>query len=232
MSNYRARINEHRAKFGTAATLKWIAARIAYRLFHIEVVEVIWLDRDSLSTDEPSQDQGLEFRFLEINEIMQFAQDPLNEIGADFIHRASSSNDLCFAVLDGNQLASYGWYALQSIEAEHNFGTALSFPAHVAYMYKGFTKPEYRGRRLHGIGMGLALSRLESHGVTALVSTVEFTNWASLKSCLRLGYQRLGKLWKFGPSPNVMYLAPPAARNYGIHFGNQATVSPRLTEVL
>ena len=36
---------------------------------------------------------------------------------------------------------------------------ALSYPGEVAYMYKGFTRPEYRGAKLHGAIMGRAGAR-------------------------------------------------------------------------
>ena len=34
------------------------------------------------------------------------------------------------------------------------------YPADVAYMYNGFTSPDFRGKRLHGLAMGLALRAL------------------------------------------------------------------------
>jgi hypothetical protein len=42
--------------------------------------------------------------------------------------------------------------------------------------------------------MGLALREYAASGVQALISTVEWTNDASLKSCARLGYRQLGRL--------------------------------------
>ena len=78
-------------------------------------------------------------------------------------------------------------------------GDRLELPDDVAYMFKGFTHPTYRGRRLHAAAMALALTELGHRGVRGLISTVEWTNEASLRSCDRLGYERLGRIAQSGP---------------------------------
>lgn len=40
-----------------------------------------------------------------------------------------------YAAFDGEKLAAFGWYALESIEAEHTDGVAVSYPSDVAFMY-------------------------------------------------------------------------------------------------
>ena len=61
-------------------------------------------------------------------------------------------------------------------------------------MYKGFTLGEHRGKRLHAIGMTLALADYRAAGYNGLVSVVETNNFDSLKSCYRMGYQPCGKI--------------------------------------
>src|SRR5690606_1757131 len=63
------------------------------------------------------------------------------------------------------------------------------------YMYKGYTLPEYRGRRLHGLGMARAMRAYVEEGKHGLVSYVDVMNEASLKSCRRMGYRELGLLF-------------------------------------
>jgi len=71
---------------------------------------------------------------------------------------------------------------------------SLRFSPQWAYMYKGFTRPEYRGQRLHAIGMALAMMEHSREGCHGLVSYVESNNYNSLKSCYRMGYVKAGTI--------------------------------------
>jgi RimJ/RimL family protein N-acetyltransferase len=192
-----------------------VVDRIGARLCGLTVAHVIWLtlenaklpaallgyaprsrphSADARAAIEAAASEwiGWSFRFLTADELLAFAQSPENQLDAAFVHERTQRGDRCFGALDGDRLAAYGWYALHEIQPEHCFGFGMRYSASTAYMYKGFTKPEYRSRRLHGATMGLALHHLGLDGITALVSTVDWTNQASLKSCWRLGYEPLG----------------------------------------
>ncbi len=215
-----------RAEHGGIAGWQWLADRIGARLMNLGVSEVVWLELGDikLSGAPPA---GFEFRFLTPSEIAAFVGAE-NELSDEHVARAAAGRDLCFAALQNDRLAGYGWYALGSIEAVHCDNTALSFPNDVAYMYKGFTHPDFRGLRLHGFAMRLALEALAAErGVTRLVSTVGWLNFASLKSCDRLGYRRLGRMTKFGWGPCSAGRYPTAAKQRGIRFGRHADLSNR-----
>ena len=51
-----------------------------------------------------------------------------------------------------------------------------------------------------------------------VLATVEWTNWASLKSCYRLGYVDLGPLVALGRGGWRIVLPPKSARQRGIRF--------------
>jgi hypothetical protein len=70
--------------------------------------------------------------------------------------------------------------------------------------------------------MGLALQQLAHRGITKLVSIVAWTNWASLKSCWRLGYQNLGNMTTIGSKHRAIGLYPKAAKKLGVRFGSKA----------
>ena len=74
----------------------------------------------------------------------------------------------------------------------------LHFSPEYVYMYKGFTHPNYRGQRLHAIGMNLALQEYLDRGYRGLVSYIESNNFSSLKSAYRVGYRDFGRVavWK------------------------------------
>jgi RimJ/RimL family protein N-acetyltransferase len=219
-----------KADHGRRAAWEWIADRLGVRLINLGVSELVWLslDKIQLAGDPPA---GFEFRFLTPSDIAGFLS-PTNELDERHVTRAERGHDLCFAALSGDRLAGFGWYALGSIEGEHCDGVNLSFPDDVSYMYKGFTHPDFRGQRLHGYAMRLALEALAAErGIEHLVSTVSWTNWPSLKSCDRLGYERLGRIVTYGWDPLSIELYPRAAKARGVRFGRDADLSNRETPV-
>ena len=169
-------------------------------------MEVVWLDLQRAESCRPVP--GFEFRFLTSAEVRDFSLDASMDLEESLGDEIDRGDSLCFAALDGSHLAAYGWYALHRAAPEHCFGVGLRLPDDVSYMFKGFTHPNYRGRRLHAAAMGLALAELSARGIRALISTVEWTNEASLRSCDRLGYQRLGRIAQSGQPPRVRVSIP------------------------
>lgn len=220
------RLRESQARHGLAATLHFFTARLLSRLLFLQVSEVIYLDRDTLVKRIDTTPDGLpdefDFHFLSPAEVTHFAKNRTYELGPEFVRMAANGQHLCFAAVKGDCLAAYGWYALYYAEPGHNLGTGMSFPSDTAYMFKGFTMREYRGKRLHGTCMALALQQLGGRGIKRLISTVEWSNHASLRSCKRLGYKRLGRLWSIRGRENSCIMKPRAPHRLGIGFGANA----------
>jgi hypothetical protein len=114
------------------------------------------------------------------------------EMTSDFLDEAIGKGDACFVILDGDSLASYGWYATKPTKV--NDDLELRFAEEYVYMYKGFTHPDYRGQRLHATGMAMALSSYLDQGYRGIVSWVEANNIRSLRSCYRMGYRQFGEI--------------------------------------
>jgi RimJ/RimL family protein N-acetyltransferase len=186
-------LRTEQSRFGWQSALRLVADRVGETLLGLKVVHVVWLDVGEVVVSAASY-PAFTFRFLSSDEVASYAADPAYDLEPEMARRAADGRNSCFAALDGERLAAYGWYARDWIEPEHCDGFGLRMPADVVYMYKGFTHPDYRGQRLHGAVMGLALRDFAADGVRALISTVEWTNDASLKSCARLGYRQLGLL--------------------------------------
>ena len=220
-------IAQLRRQFGSQAAFRFVADRLGSRFLRSKVDHVIWLSADDLSPSLRLEPE-FEARMLTADEVRTFAADPQNLLSIELADRVAAGHDLCFAILSGHRLAAYGWYALHCIEAEHCAGTAMSYPEHVAYMYNGFTHPDFRGRRLHGLVMGLALRALGERRVTHLVSIVDWTNVSSLRSCERLGYSDLGRMISlFGRGRCQCSVYPRRARELGVCFGKSADLSAR-----
>lgn len=188
-----ATLRTEQTRFGWRSMLRLIADRVGGRLFGLSVSHVVWLDVKEVVVTATSLPQ-FTYRFLTSEEVARYAADPVYDLEPELAARAADGRNSCFGALDRDRLAAYGWYAREWIEPEHCDGFGLKLPPSVVYMYKGFTHPDYRGQRLHGAIMGLALRQFEKDGVGALISTVEWTNDASLKSCARLGYRQIGVL--------------------------------------
>ena len=140
---------------------------------------------------------GYEAGFLDLAAIERYAGRPAYDMPESFLRRALATGDECFAIRHGDELAAYGWYSSSA-----NYFTeelTLHFAPEWVYMYRGFTNPAYRGKRLHAIGMTLALRAFLARGFKGLVSCVEKRNDASLKSCYRMGYRPFGSIYGVTP---------------------------------
>jgi hypothetical protein len=215
------RVAEVRRRSGTRAVVRRIAYRLAQRLVDLRVADVLWLDVANVS-QSLHRDPAYTFRFLTAEEVRAFSAAPDNWLTPAIAGRIVAGNDFCFAALLRGRLAAYGWFALGGVEPEHNGGTALSYPPDVAYMYGGFTCPAFRGNRLHGLVKGLGLRALAERGASKLVSTVDWTNDASLRSNFRLGCVSLGRAVDLRVGRFHLAYYPPAAKRLGIRFGKEA----------
>jgi hypothetical protein len=221
------RWSEVKTTSGRRAAWQWAIDRIGSRLANLTVSEVVALERTEVKLPGPPP-AGYDFRFLTAEEIARYSADVTCELADEHVARARAGSDLCFAAISGDRLAAYGWYALHCVEARHCDGIAISYPADMAYMYKGFTHPDFRGQRLHGYIMGLALAALhQERGIERLVSTVSWLNEPSLKSCDRLGYRRQGRMIALGWFGRKTGLYPSAARRLGVQFATGADLSSR-----
>lgn len=135
-----------------------------------------------------------EARILGEAELRRFAQDPANELSDEFLDEALARGDQCYAIVHGDRLAAYGWYAFGPTPIGLP-GLLLHYRTDCVYMYKGFTHNEHRGKRLHAIGMTRALQHYLSKGYEGIVSYVESINFDSLKSCFRMGYFVFGSVY-------------------------------------
>ena len=222
-----SKANGIRQKFGLRAPLQYATNVVGSRFCGFEALTLVWLpvDKMKIALDLP---EDTVMRFLTPSEVESFAQDPANEFVESHVARAHTGTDLCFASLVDGRLASYGWYTLGRSFAIGDQGLLMRGPSNAAYMHSGFTHPDFRGRRLHGIGMGRALHTLSDRGVDALLSNVDWANHASLKSCACLGYEMLGNLYSVGFGGCRFVSSPKAARSLDTTFerSNESEMRP------
>jgi hypothetical protein len=166
-------IRSHAKSFGVAAQLHSLLYRGVNKVFLYQALRGLWItlpDLDQAFLEAPPQ---YEARFLEPHELMGTVRCNKYELSAEFVRHALEKGDKC------------------ALSEE----LVLHFDPSFAYMYKGFTLPEYRGQRLHAIGMSRALREYTELGCKGMVSYVESNNFPSLRSCYRMGYKNFGTIY-------------------------------------
>jgi hypothetical protein len=144
--------------------------------------------------DERCQTLPVHLRFAKLDELdlLSFAENPECELTVDFVRQAAKGDE-CYAILDGDLLASYGWYSREPT-LTNSSDLILHFDPKYIYMYKAFTLERYRGQRLHAVGVTRSLARCQNLGFAGLVCYVESNNFDSLKSSYRMGYRDCGRI--------------------------------------
>ena len=185
------RIRGSLATHGLSRTLCDVALRATNRIVPIKILKCMAIERVNAAfatCPEPYRPM-----FLSATLLREFCRDPVNEMPERFLEEALSKGDRCFGLLAGDTLAAYGWYSQGPTRIDPP-ELVLHPGDRYIYMYKGFTHVGHRGRRLHAIGMTLALQSYLSRGFRGLVSYVESNNFASLKSVARMGYEIFGTI--------------------------------------
>lgn len=223
MRDFIGRVAEARDRSGVGGVLREGFDKAVLRAASLNIMRVLVLE--SRDVRPLSIDSSDDLRLLTDEEVARFAADPTNQIGPEFVERARGGLDLCFGAVCDGRLASYAWCALGSVEGEHAAGADLGLPPDTAYLYKGFTHPDFRGRRLYPACMGAALAALRPRGIDRMIAFVHWSNESALRSCERVGYRSLGGRLVVGPRGPIT--VPAAARAMGVRFGADAKVTPR-----
>jgi hypothetical protein len=177
--------------FGLAGALRSTTLRLANRACAFRVLKVMTIEQADPKFTR--LDGRYQHGFLDADAVRRFARDPVYDLAPAALEAALAKGDRCYAILEGDTLASFGWYSTKPTAVGSDL--VLRFDRWYAYMYKGFTHHAHRGKRLHAIGMTLALQRLRAEGFAGIVSYVDATNLSSLRSCYRMGYRDIGAIY-------------------------------------
>jgi hypothetical protein len=154
--------------------------------------------------------------FLDDSQLREFGRDPRNDLSTEFLDAALAKGDECYGVLRGAELVSYSWYSTQPTIASD--GLTIHFNSDFIYRYKGFTHPAYRGRRLHAREISRAVRDFQIRGFRGTVAYVESNNFASLRSCYRVGYRHVGNALVLGIQNRTWAWTDRACRDFGCSF--------------
>lgn len=216
---------EVRRRFGVWAGLQSLVYGICRRLLRLRVYHVVVAETtDAVTINDKSQS-----RFLAADEVRCFAEDPCNDLDKNIHRRLNSGKNFCLGTIFDGRLVSYSWFAVDSIEGEHACGSLISFPPKVAYFYKAFTLPKYRGLGIHQSTLLQALRELHAHGIRQVFGLVEVNNLSSLKSCFHAGFRQTGRLIAVGRESSSWSWLTGQSKSLGICVGRNVELKARGT---
>ncbi len=218
----REQLKRNIRSFGLAKTMEDIVLRGVNRVCVLKILKGVRVE--SVNPEFLKCDERYRSQFLDQDALREFSKNPEYELSPRFLDEALEKGDSCYAILDGSRLAAYGWYSNRPTAIDLP-GLVLHFDPRYVYMYKGFTHDDYRGQRLHAVGMTRALAAYLESGYKGIISYVEYNNYASLRSCYRMGYQDFGEAYAFGFAGQFLLHSSPGCRQYA--FGLRRDASPR-----
>jgi hypothetical protein len=212
--------------FGAVACVHDVAKRAVNKVVPFRVLRTMKLTREGVDARYLEMPSGFRGHFATADELARWQGEARHQLDRKFLQEALAREDRCFAITSGQSLASYGWYAQRPTAISTDL--VLHFNPAWVYMFKGYTLPEFRGMRLHAIGMAHALDAHVREGAKGLLSYVESNNFASLRSCYRMGYEPLGTIVACRLHRKTHTFESPACRRYGLRL-ETAAPSPRHT---
>jgi len=200
-------------RHGVGAALHDMECRVLNKVSRFEILKGMVVEPSDVTDPTLFDAPGYQGRFVDPAELEPLARARQDDLDPGFLEEAKRRGDRCYAMFEGDALAAYGWYAHQPTPIDEHF--RLHFDDDYTYMFKGYTVPDHRGKRLHAVAMCRALQTLAAEGKRGLVSYVASNNFASLKSTERMGYRLFGDVYLVRAAGRSFSYATTGCRPYG-----------------
>jgi len=207
-------VTAHLRAHGALATANLFCYRMLDRLVSYQKFIGMWIPTSSFHGSAVRPGFLFDARFLTHAEIIDLPSHPELEVTERFVDRALEKGDACYGIFDGHRLVSYSWYSrLPTCVSDE---LAINFDPDYSYMFKGFTLPAYRGKRLYAAGIYRAALAEASRGSKGLVSLVESANFAARKSLARMGHEPFGTIRVFRALGTYRISVTPSCKRFGV----------------
>lgn len=112
---------------------------------------------------------------------------------------------ICIGAFSGNQLCGFTWYAVYA----YRYGGTMFAYFHPDFLcgFGAFVHPDYRGRGVRDAIVAKAVSHAHSLGRKGVIAAITWTNFASLRSAIRIGYQPIGLSYRCAWLPHHKHQA-------------------------
>jgi hypothetical protein len=109
--------------------------------------------------------------------------------------KALSEGETCFTAWSNGALAFYGW--VQFRERRPGGGMRLPLPPSSAFIYRCFTRAEFRGKKIYPAAISNLLPDLAANGIDNVFIDHATNNVPSAKGISRLGATPIGAYWLY-----------------------------------
>lgn len=214
MSNLN-KLKSHLRRWGWLRTAYLLAMRAAARFFGIHVF-VVRTKSAAVEVGDPGELGDLEFRRLDIEELMALVDKAELELDSDFLRAARERGDMAFGALDKSLLTAYTWRSVTSTPYTDDVWVRVERP--YAYSYKSYTRPAYRGRQIAPALVLYADQEMLKLGYTDRAAYVEVTNFASLKLGVHMGSHPIGHIGFLNWFGRYFFFRSKAVADIGFEF--------------
>lgn len=204
----------HTAKrFGLGAVGTHATIAAVGRVVPLRVLRCLALDARSPILDP--EGGGYAFGFIPRHALLEaIRRSAGEEMSEAFVDHALARGHRCFGATRGGEVASFAWYATDPTPVDE--GLEVSFAPDLLYMYKAYTAPQHRGRRLHAACVTRALDAYARAGVRAMLCYVEAQNFRSLRAHRAAGYAEFGRIVTVELEGRYLVHESEGCRRYGV----------------
>ncbi len=156
------------------------------KVFHFRAIRCVWVDFERW---RPAFGNAvtLEIRPLNAEEISR--QAILIDENPEDIDQAIAAGIEAVGALSGESIVSYLW--ISPFPPALNGKLKLEFDEQLAYFYKAFTLPEFRGLGLMPAVLGAALETCASRGYRGAIACIDIMNRPSWKAFRSAGFKTI-----------------------------------------
>ena len=218
MPEFRGRLARLRIDAGRWGWARTISRRLAAKLGSLIGVSVAQIRERRFDDDVPPIEvaHDLELRELSVDELFAYPDLAEIQLSENFLRAAASRGDRMFAALKNERIVGYTVRAIGG--GPHIDGIWVVTPPDIAYAFKSFVVPDFRGRRISPSLILLSDDAMRDAGCNSRIGFVAVSNLASLRVGKRVGSRVVGYagyLKRFGI---CITFRSPGAKSAGFKF--------------
>jgi hypothetical protein len=194
-----------------------LGMRIVPRLQQYSGIHVYRVLLRGLMRDRPEPDlDGITVRVARFEELVKAAEDPELDMEPGFVRATLKRGDTIFGAFYGDRLVSYAFRSISGLPhvEEHDVWARGRRP--YVLSYKGYTRPLWRGKRIHAAVARYSDAHFLERGYTAEVNFIELTNFSSFRQSRFLERQPVGYVGFIKWFGHVIPFRTPLVRKMGI----------------
>ena len=146
------------------------------------------------STSDFTPKMGVEFSVAsteDLRNLLGVSGGPISDEELATAKERLNRGDICFIGVHDGMIVNYAWTSFTNAEL---LDSIFSPHSGVAYHYKAYTIPRFRGQGLHLASLAFSFDYLANAGQTKMWLYVHVKNHASLKNYRRYGCREVGTI--------------------------------------